>query len=215
MLKQNKWKLLATSLITLLPALIGVFLWPRLPEQMVTRFGVDGTAEGWSSKAFAVFGLPLILLAAHLFCILVTSVDPKIENIGRKPLNLIFWIIPVVSLVVNAALYAYTLEITIRISTICSVLIGVLQIVLGNILPKIQQNYSFGLKLPWTLDDPENWNRTHRLAGWCMVLSGVVLTASALWSNSWVILGVVVLSAIVPSFYSFAYYLRHKPIEKQ
>ena len=59
MIKKNKRTLVAGSIVILLPILLGLFLWDRLPDQMVTHWGFDGTPNGWSSKTFAVFGLPL------------------------------------------------------------------------------------------------------------------------------------------------------------
>ena len=63
MIRQNKKMLLLTSIITLLPVFIGLFLWNQLPDSVATHFGLDNQPDGYSSKAFAVFGLPLILLA--------------------------------------------------------------------------------------------------------------------------------------------------------
>ncbi len=211
MLKQNKWKLLATSLIILVPILVGLVLWPKLPDTMPTHFGLDGTADGWSGKGFGVFGLPLILLGAHLFCIILTSADPKSQNIGRKPIALLFWLMPIVSLVMNMAIYAYILGTRINMLFICICLVGIMEIVLGNYLPKVQQNYTFGLKLPWTLHDPENWNRTHRLAGRCSIISGVILIVTAILNTPWVVVISLCLNVLVPTLYSFVYDLRHRP----
>lgn len=69
MIRQNKKLLLLTSVITLLPVFIGLFLWNQLPDSVATHFGLDNQPDGYSSKAFAVFGLPLILLAVHLVCV--------------------------------------------------------------------------------------------------------------------------------------------------
>ena len=66
MIRQNKKLLLLTSVITLLPVFIGLFLWNQLPDSVATHFGLNNQPDGYSSKAFAVFGLPLILLAVHL-----------------------------------------------------------------------------------------------------------------------------------------------------
>ena len=63
MLKANKKTLIIASIITVLPILIGIMLWNRLPDPMATHFGMDNEADGFSSKAFAVFGIPLCLLA--------------------------------------------------------------------------------------------------------------------------------------------------------
>ena len=65
MLKKKKRTLVLTSLLTLSPILIGLLLWNKLPEQMTTHWGADGVADGWSGRPFAVFGLPLIMLAVQ------------------------------------------------------------------------------------------------------------------------------------------------------
>ena len=66
-----------TSVITLLPVFIGLFLWNQLPDSVATHFGLNNQPDGYSSKAFAVFGLPLILLAVHLVCVVATNIEPK------------------------------------------------------------------------------------------------------------------------------------------
>ena len=70
MMKANKKTLIITSIVTILPVLIGIICWDRLPDVMATHFGMNNEANGFSSKVFAVFGLPLVLLAArHLLCL--------------------------------------------------------------------------------------------------------------------------------------------------
>ena len=104
-MKENRMKIIITSLITLAPILLGVLFWDRLPDQIATHFGQGNVPDGWSSKPMTVFGLPLILVALHLFCIFITLNDPKKKNIGRKILPIIFWMIPIISLLVNSATY--------------------------------------------------------------------------------------------------------------
>ena len=83
MIRQNKKLLLLTSVITLLPVFIGLFLWNQLPDSVATHFGLNNQPDGYSSKAFAVFGLPLILLAVHLVCVVATNIDPKSKDINK------------------------------------------------------------------------------------------------------------------------------------
>lgn len=75
MLRQNKWKILLTTLIILIPILVGCILWNRLPDTIATSFGVDSAANGWNSKLFAVLGIPAMIAAVHLFCLVVMSAD--------------------------------------------------------------------------------------------------------------------------------------------
>ena len=60
MIKKNWKMLLVTSLAILLPILAGVILWNRLPEQLPIHWNTEGEIDGYSSKAFAVIGFPLI-----------------------------------------------------------------------------------------------------------------------------------------------------------
>lgn len=54
---------------------------------------------------------------------------------------------------------------------------------LGNYMPKLKQNYTIGIKVPWTLNSEENWNMTHRMAGKLYVVAGVISIIIALLNN--------------------------------
>ena len=87
MIRQHKKMLILTSVITLLPIVIGLILWRQLPSSVATHFGVDNQPDGYCSKAFAVFGLPVIMLLFHLICIVATNIDPKRKNISKNKLE--------------------------------------------------------------------------------------------------------------------------------
>ena len=98
MLKKYRGTLIVTTLVMLLPMLVGLILWNRLPEQLPTHFNAAGEADGFSSKAFAVFGLPGIILALHWLCVLGSlKMDPKANNLQGKMMGLVMWICPVIS----------------------------------------------------------------------------------------------------------------------
>lgn len=208
MLKENKGKLMLSTVITLLPLPVGCLLWNRLPDTIATHFGVNNEANGWSSKAFVVFALPLLMAGLHLLCLCITAADPKRKNIGKKPLALVFWIVPALSMLLFGSVYAMALGIQVNATLVSSLFIGVLLLVLGNQMPKAKQNYSFGLKLPWTLNDPENWNRTHRVAGICMVAAGIVVLVNAFIGYAWVMIAAALLAVLIPGVYSYCLYRR-------
>lgn len=54
---------------------------------------------------------------------------------------------------------------------------------LSNYMPKLKQNYTIGIKVPWTLNSEENWNMTHRMAGKLYVVAGVISIIIALLNN--------------------------------
>ena len=55
----------------------GLAMWNILPDKIATHFNADGVADGFSSKTFAVFTLPLIMLGLHIIAIAGISYDPK------------------------------------------------------------------------------------------------------------------------------------------
>lgn len=214
MLKANKKTLIIASIVTILPILIGLLVWDRLPDVMATHFGMDNEANGWSSKAFAVFGLPLFLLAMEWIAAVVTSQDPRRQNISPKMFTLVLWIIPMVSVVCGAAIYTYNLGMKVDISFYAMLFTGLLFIVIGNYLPKARQNYTIGIKIPWTLADEENWNRTHRAAGHLWVAGGILMVLAALTGFSGIRWFFVILAVmtIVPCLYSYWIYARGKNV---
>ena len=203
-----KRNLLLTSACILLPVCAGVVLWGRLPERVPTHFNFYGVPDGWSSKPFAVFGLPLFLLGVQLLCAFAVSHDPKAGNVGGKIRALVLWICPAVSLFTAAMIYPNALGYSMNMTMFAMLLTGTLFVVLGNYLPKCRQNYTVGIKLPWTLADEDNWNRTHRMAGPLWVAGGFLVMLDALlqFAGPYLFLGVLTLIAAAPVVYSAALY---------
>ena len=210
MIKKNRAVLIITSIIILIPMLAGVILWDRLPDVIATHFGVGNEADGWSSKGFTVFGLPLIMLALQWVCVFATLADPKKQNISPTMFRLVLWIIPAISVIIMTVIYAMALEVIVNVGMVCVILVGVMSTVLGNYMPKCRQSYTMGYKLLWTLNDEGNWNATHRFAGWMMTIGGVVLLVTSPFGILWISLPVMIVTAFAPVVYSFVYYLRHK-----
>ena len=203
MIKKHLKVLIVTSLVILLPILAGVILWNQLPEQIPSHWNASGEVDGWSSKLFAVFGMPLILLAFQWLCVIATGADPKKQNHGSKILSLVFWIIPVMNVLLSTLTYCAAMGKEVRVEVVMPVFIGLLFVVIGNYLPKCQQNYTIGIKIPWTLNSEENWNRTHRLSGWVWLVGGLVIMLCGFFNLLWLMLVCFIIMVLVPFVYSY------------
>ena len=205
MLKANRKTLIITSIVTILPMLIGILCWNRLPDVMATHFGINNEANGFSSKAIAVFGVPVFLLAVLWLGAFATSHDPKKQNISQKMFSLVLWIAPAISLAAAATMYPINLGYELDITFFSGLLLGLMFIVIGNYLPKARQNYTIGIKIPWTLANEENWNRTHRLAGYLWMVCGilmVLISVMRLGQAQWLV-GIILIMVLVPCIYSY------------
>lgn len=211
-----KKALLLSSVLNLLPIVAGLILWNDLPDPMPAHWGVNGEVDGWVSKPVAVFLFPIILLAVQWLCFFASGLDPKRRNINNKVMGIVLGIVPGINLAIHALMYLYALGYEVDVVAGICVLCGVLFILIGNYLPKCKQTYTVGIKLPWTLNDEENWNATHRLGGKLWVCGGVAmlfigfLPAVAAFIT---MMAVVLAMTVVPTVYSYRYYKKHKKDE--
>jgi len=209
MIRKHWKKLSLASLLTLLPIAVGLLLWDRLPQTLATHWGLDGQADGYGSLPFAVFILPLIMLAVHWLCIFLTAQDPKNQDRNEKPFGMVIWVVPVISNLCSYMMYALALGIHFSVTGFMNAAFGLMFLLIGNYLPKCRQNYTIGFKLSWTLNDEGNWNATHRFGGKVWVVGGLVIFLSAFLPGSWGI-GVMCLTLIVicviPIVYSYLFY---------
>ncbi len=211
-MKTEKKFILITTLICLLPILAGLALYSRLPEQVPTHFDLSGTPNGWSSRTFAVFGMPGLMAAINLFLHICLEKDPRRANMSGALKRISLWIMPLLSVLTSGLTLGAAMGWPVHVETVIPVLMGVIFLVTGNYLPKTKQNTTMGIRLPWTLNSEENWNRTHRLSGFLWAAIGaafILLSLLRLW-NVW-LLGALVLALIfVPVGYS--YFLHKKGI---
>lgn len=210
MLKKYKVFFIISCLITILPILPGLIFWNRLPDSIATHFSFSGEPNGYSSKMFAVVGLYMLLLAVHCVCAVLTSSDPKSKNLSGKVYCLILCICPLVSLFCAVTVYGSALGFSgTNKPGVIFVLMGLLYIVIGNYLPKCRQNFTVGLRLPWTLASTENWDRTHRFSGKIWIIGGLLLLIGAFISvlqTLWFFSGITAILVCVPCIYSFSLY---------
>ncbi len=198
-----------SSVLILFPMLIGLLLWNALPEQMVTHWGADGAADGWGSKYFSIFGIPLLILVLHLVCLFICLKDPKNAEQTDKAFGLVFWVCPVISVVVNIMVYSVALGMDINIQLFMPVVLGLMFVIIGNYLPKCKRNSTIGIKVEWALNDDENWNMTHRFGGKVWTVGGFLLIIMEFLAGSIAqMLFPIVLLIIVfaPVIYSYVFY---------
>ena len=203
MIKKNLKVLIITSIVILLPMVAGLVLWNRLPEQVPFHWNAAGEVDGWASRPVAVFVPSAMMLALQWLCMLVTSADPKKQNHPEKVMHLILWLIPIITVFISALMYVSALGVSVRMETLMPILLGLLFVAIGNYMPKCKQNYTIGIKIPWTLASEENWNRTHRLAGWVWVGGGIVMMLSGFFGIFWLTLVPAIIMFLVPLTYSY------------
>lgn len=202
----NKMKrtTILTTIVCLIPVILGIFLYRRLPESIVTHWDADGNPNGWSTRLTGAIIFPGILALVNIVFPLLLKTDPKYNNMNEKTKHVLHWIIPTISIFCSGTTLAAALGMDVKTALLAPMFVGLIFVVIGNYLPKMTQSYTVGIKIPWTLHSEENWNKTHRMAGFLWVIGGIaMIITGALGIGS---IGIIVITAImvlVPVLYSY------------
>lgn len=197
-----------TTLITLLPIALGIALYDRLPDVVATHWNIHNRPDGWSSRAMAVFGIPCIMAALNLVCGGATD-RLQSEGVPKRVLALCRWIIPVLSLILVPVMLYSALGVSFDMGRIVCSVLGAMFIIIGNYLPKCRRNGVVGIKIPWTLSSDENWDKTHRFAGFVWIVCGAAAIVGG-WIKPVVAIVALVAMILLPVVYSGI--LKHKGI---
>lgn len=204
------WQLLTLALLAL-PPLYLRWAWPVLPAQIPTHFGLDGQANGFTSRDhiwLVVLALPLggaaLLTALPRF-------DPKQRLDGN---NVNFQKLRLAVVALPSGLACQSLYLSLHPATPpgrgIAVLLGLFFAFLGNYLTTVQPNYFVGIRTPWTLESPAVWARTHRVVGFLFCASGLLVAGLALvlplaWTNALLVaavLGTAFFATLIPISFS-------------
>lgn len=200
-----------STIVCLLPIVLSVVLYSRLPEQIAVHFNSSGAADRYLPKAVAAFGLPFLLAAINFYSHFRVNCDPQNENAAISLKHVFHWLLPLVSVVLIPATLFMSMGTALPIALITQTIAGVIVVVCGNYLPKCKQNYTIGIKLPWTLDNEDNWYKTHRFSGFVWVIGGILILLNAFLSFSgYITIGIIVLLIVLPIIYSCLLYQHHR-----
>jgi uncharacterized membrane protein len=194
---------------------IAAVMWPRVPDRVPVHWGLSGQADRWGGKAEGLLLLPVVTLLAYGLLLLLPRIDPRREHYATfaGPYRALRTAIVGMFLMIQAFTVTRFEEPDAPFTNGLPALLGIVFIVLGNYLPKIQSNWFVGVRTPWTLSSEESWRRTHHLAGWLFVLSGGITIVAGLLSPEAGILSMVA-SVLATAFISIVYsYVvwRHDP----
>lgn len=214
-MKQNKSSLfLFCTLLSLVSLIATIIIFPQLPAEIPIHWNLAGEIDDYGSRYFTFFtaSLPLILLV--LFRV-IPKIDPKQEAFNKHPkaYHMLILAMTILMIGIHWLTLLAALGYALPVGTLIPIAIGLLFIILGNYMPQIRPNYSFGIRLPWTLANEDNWRYTHRFGGYMFILCGILfildglLPTSAFTGFSLVCIFVCMLAICV---YSYLYYAKHE-----
>jgi len=200
-----------------MPLFYAMYVYDALPETIPIHFNFEGKPDGFGSKD-SIYLAPIILGAVGFFVFAlifnIQLIDPKRYQESNSAIfkklafMLVFFMSSLSFIIVYSSLHPGNFFIKYLFS-----LMGLLFAFMGYIMPSIKPNYFVGMRLPWTLENADNWTATHKMAGkWWMVggvlqaLIGFVFPAKFAFISFMVIMGLMV---AVPAGFSYQFFKKH------
>lgn len=204
------------SLVLIAAAVLaGLLLWNRLPDPMPSHWNAAGEIDGYMSKFWGVFLVPIITIVLVPLFLVIPHIDPLKANIARFRGIFNWFIVGFVAYM----LYVYALTLFAALGTPFNMtamllpVVGLLFIGIGFMMTQAKRNFFIGIRTPWTLSSETVWDETHKLGSKLFMLAGVLtIVAAFLGENGvWLILAAIFIAAFVPIIYSFILWRRENP----
>ncbi len=209
-MNMKKTTLISLIIASLAPIAYAIF-YNILPEQVPMHYNFQGDIDGYGSKLELLIMALIPIVSIPLFSI-IPKIDPKGKNYEKfkgfyRAFILVFIIF--ISLMFGVILTNSLIPNTIDVTLFVCITIGILFMFIGNYMPRAKQNYSFGIKTPWTLSSEKVWNKTHRIAGFCFFFSGlifIIIPFTSSWVTIVLFVKAIAIVAIIPTLMSYVFY---------
>ena len=205
-----------TSLIVLtliaIALIAGLALWNQLPDQMASHWNANDQVDGYISKFWGVFLMPLITLGMFLLFLVVPGIDPLKANIAqfREPFNIFIVLIVAFMLYIHALTLVWGLGYQdFRMSAAMLPFMGILFIAIGYLLRQAKRNFFIGIRTPWTLSSDSVWDKTHQLGSVLFMLSGAFAIVGSFFGGAtafWLMFVPLIGSSLFLVIYSYVLY---------
>lgn len=184
---------------------IGIYYYPQMPEKLASHWNSQGQVDGYTSKFWGLFLMPIISVGMLLLFILIPRIDPLKSNIQqfRKYFD------GFVVLIMVFLFYLYLLTIfwnsgyTFNMITFLSPAFAILFYYSGILIENAKRNWFIGIRTPWTMSSDKVWDRTHKIGGKLFKIAGVV-TLLAIFFETYAIY-IIVVPLIMVSIYTVVY----------
>ena len=194
-------------IVIIASVLLSVFFYSSLPASMASHWNGQGVVDGYTSRLFNVLFFPLINVFLFLLFKYIPKIDPKWKSIMvfESKFNLFISSMLLFMLLLQLEVFLWNIGIIIPISVVMPILMGGLFIVVSILIRDAKQNYTIGIRTPWTLHSERVWDKTHALGYKLFLGSGILSIASALVPkySIWIVLGSVILSTVSLFIYSY------------
>jgi len=207
-MKINLKKEVFIWIVLAIPIIYLIAMWGQIPDRLPSHINIHGQVDQYGPK----YLMSLITIGIYILMLIIPIIDPRKENyktFETTYFKLRFILILMFGLI-NLLFIINSVYSNINIGMITPIFVFMMIMVIGNYMGNIRHNYFIGIKVPWTLNNEENWNKTHRLAGKLWVIGGLAGIVSLLIfkKQDFIVPAILILIVVVPIVYSYLLHVK-------
>lgn len=190
-----------------------VFAWITLPDTVITHWGVEGTPDGYSGKAFGILLFPIMVIILNLLFRFLPGIDPLKENYKKfgKSYETFIAVFNLFLLMLFFIFIFLNMCIDININRLIIPLFAFLFFSIGVILKDVKDNWFIGIRTPWTLSSKEVWRKTHQL-GSVLFEAGAIVSLVGIFFPEYAFAFVLIPILLVSVILIVYSYMEHKKL---
>ena len=206
-------------LVIAAPAVYLAFVWKKVPDKVALHFDMHGNADRVGDRSELLTTTMIMVGMSALVYLIVTNIyriDPKkyaAENKTRLR-RMGFAITLFMSLILSVIIYGSVNGTMHFGSRFILAAVGILFALIGNYMHNLKPNYFAGIRLPWTLENEDNWKQTHALAGRLWFAGGLVIAVLCLILppafGFGAFISIIVIITVIPCVFSYRLYVSQK-----
>ena len=184
---------------------IGIYYYPQMPEKIASHWNAEGNVNGYMSKFWGLFFMPLISTGLLLLFMIIPKIDPLKSNIRqfRKYYDRFVVLIMVFLFYIYILTVFWNSGFRINMITLLSPAFAILFYYSGILLENVKRNWFIGIRTPWTLSSEKVWEKTHKIGGKLFKIAGVFSLAGILFQSYAIFF--IVIPVILVAVYTIVY----------
>jgi uncharacterized membrane protein len=211
----NKTTAIISFALIAVALIAGLVLYARLPDPMPSHWNAAGEVDGYMSKFWGIFLMPIITVVLLGFFMLIPQIDPLKANIAkfRGAFNWFIVVFVAYMLYIYALTLAASLGIQFNMTVMLVPVVGLLFIGVGFMMKQAKRNFFIGIRTPWTLSSETVWDETHKFGSKLFMLAGALTIVTGFLGENgvWLMMAAMLVAAFAPIIYSYILWRRETP----
>jgi uncharacterized membrane protein len=209
---------IAVLAIIIASFIVGIYLYPQMPEKMASHWNSKGEVDSYLPKFWGLSIMPIISAVLFLLFLAIPYIDPLKNNIKRFRVYYDWFVLIFIVLL----FYVYTLTIfwnldyRFNMTRMIIPALGMLFIYIGFLVENAKRNWFIGIRTPWTLSSTRVWNKTHKIGGKMFKAAGIIALFGVIFQDYavWLVLVPVIFVVVYTIVYSYIEYQKESKKRK-